>query len=107
MRWSHNGRRGLGCSELGNPTDHIPHGLQSTQSVVRYLNGKGLFNLKRDVNLVQRVDVEFVKRALEGDGVRGYALRFGDDFNAAAGDIVHGVPTSSLFAQLTGMPAPM
>jgi len=112
-----NRKNALGCgdgsgrmvfAELSDTLHHVADGLDGAEGLVRDLDGKCLFDLEGDVDLVEGVDVEFVEGAGEGDRVRGNALRFCDDLNAALRDVVIVLPGFLLLlAQLTGMPMPV
>jgi hypothetical protein len=94
--------------QSGDAVDHVAYGLDGAECVVGDLDVEGLFDLEGDVDLVERIDVEFVEGTGQRDGIGGDALRFGDDVNAAAGDLVHGVPASLwVTPQLTATPVPM
>ena len=56
---------------------------------------EGFFDLERDVDLVEGVNVELIEGAGKGDGVGRNALGLGDDFDAAAGNVGHGVKATS------------
>jgi hypothetical protein len=80
----------MGVAEFGDAVDHVAYGFEGAESVVGDLDVEGLLDLKRDVDLVEGVDVELVEGAGQRDGVWGDALRLGDDVNTAAGNLVHG-----------------
>ena len=88
------GGRRFGGVEFGHAVDHVAYGFDGAEGVVGDLDVEGFFDLEGDVDLVEGVDVELFEGAGERDGVGGDALRLGDDFNTAAGDVVHGGPTS-------------
>src|SRR5690348_14886113 len=84
------GSCGLLLLEHFDAFDHIADGLQAAERVVGNFDVEGLLDLERDVDLVERVDVQLFKRAVQSDGLGRDALRLGDDLDAAAGDVVHG-----------------
>jgi len=89
--------------EFGYAVDHVGYGVERSEGFVGDLDGEGLFDFEGDVDLVEGVDVELVEGAGERDGVGWDALRFGDDVDAAGGDVVHGRSTSSVSGQGTAM----
>ena len=93
----------LSGGEFGYAVDHVGYGVEGSEGFVGDLDGEGLFDFEGDVDLVEGVDVELVEGAGESDGVGRDALRFGDDVDAAGGDIVHGGSTSSVSGQVTAM----
>ncbi len=95
------GGGGGGC-ELCDAFDHVAYGAEGAERFVGDLDVEGLFDLEGDVDLVEGVDVELVEGAGQGDGVRRDALRFGDDVDAACGDVVHGDSASSDLPNLQG-----
>jgi hypothetical protein len=74
--------------------DYISYGFKIAEGIVGDLDGEGFFDLEGDVDLVEGIDVELLEGGVEGDGVRGNALRFRDDFNAA---ILHRCKGSFLY----------
>ncbi len=80
--------------EFGDAVDHVAYGPDGAEGFVGDVDVEGFFDLEGDVDLVEGVDVELFEGAGKRDGVRGDALRLGDDVNAAAGNVVHDVPTS-------------
>src|SRR5258708_558271 len=86
---------GGGGGEFGDAFDHVAYGAEGAEGFVGDLDVEGFFDFEGDVDLVEGVDVELVEGAGQGDGVRGDALGFCDDVNAACGDIGHGTPASS------------
>src|SRR5271170_309526 len=97
----------MGGPEFGDAVDHVAYGLDGAEGIVGYFDVEGFFNLKGDVDLVEGVDVELVEGAGQRDGVRGDALRLGDDVNTATGDLVHDDSTTSGLTQLTAMRVPL
>jgi len=93
----------VGCGEFGYAVDHVGYGVERSEGFVGDLDGEGLFDFEGDIDLVEGVDVELVEGAGERDGVGWDALRFGDDVDAAGGDVVHGRSTSSVSGQGTAM----
>src|ERR1700722_1104193 len=84
------GSRRLGGDEFLDAFDHVAYGFDGAEGVIGDLDGERLFDLEGDVDLVERIDAELIEGALEGDGVLGNALGFGDDLDTALGDVFHG-----------------
>ena len=80
--------------EFGDAVDHVAYRSDGAEGFVGDVDVEGFFDLEGDVDLVEGVDVEPFEGAGKRDGVGGDALRLGDDVNTAAGDVIHGVPTS-------------
>jgi hypothetical protein len=80
--------------EFGDAVDHVAYGSDASQGFVGDVDVEGLFDLEGDVDLVEGVDVELFEGAGKRDGIRGDALRLGDDVDTAAGYVIHDVPTS-------------
>jgi hypothetical protein len=80
---------GGGGAESGDAFDHVAYSAEGAEGFVGNLDGECFLDLEGDVDLVEGVDVELVEGAGESDGVRRDALRFGDDVDAASGDVVH------------------
>src|ERR1700722_5290813 len=86
------------CDELLHSFDHVAYGSDGTESFVGDLDGEGFLDLERDVDLVEGIRVELIEGALEGDGVPGNGLGFGDDLNTVLGDVFHGGAAFLLFS---------
>ena len=69
--------------------DHVAYGFDGAEGVVGDLDAEGFLDFEGDVDLVEGIDVELVEGALEGDGVLGNGLGFGDDLDTALGDVFH------------------
>lgn len=66
-----------------DPIDHITDGLQAGDGIVRDPNVERVFYFKGDIDLVERVDLEFVEGSLAIDVVDRDQFGFRDDGDAA------------------------
>src|SRR5947209_5469027 len=93
-------RCGGGSGALGGllrnqPLDaanNVTYRTEGAECVIRDSDVKGFLDFERDVDLIERIDVELLEAGLRGDGVGGDAFGLGDDSDTLRGDLVHGVP---------------
>ena len=77
-------------SQIADAFNHVADGAQRVDRGIRNLDGKELFDLKGEIDLVEGVDVQFVKGGGRRDGGRRDRLRAGDQIDDGGIDVGHG-----------------
>src|SRR5206468_3893453 len=57
--------------EFGDAIDHVAYGFDGAEGFVGDVDVEGFFDLERDVDLVERVNIELLEGAGERDGIGG------------------------------------